>query len=215
MDLMSGGKMSGRVQLDAWHGTLLNCYGSFFLTILSFDDSDVGVDQRVVLLFEIMTNLGELAQDLSLGRLLLLLQDELLELAIEHIRLDIVVVESLKGVVVHREASDLLQDVELPLHLLNFILLEVKLHGLVTQLDQHIIEHDILLIVISGDRQGDDLSVAEALIALHALLEWNERAALRWISLCQLLQELVQVAHSDVASGVVIVLRPDALEVLD
>eukprot|EP00354_Favella_ehrenbergii_P010111 CAMPEP_0170476546 /NCGR_PEP_ID=MMETSP0123-20130129/17921_1 /TAXON_ID=182087 /ORGANISM="Favella ehrenbergii, Strain Fehren 1" /LENGTH=90 /DNA_ID=CAMNT_0010747613 /DNA_START=374 /DNA_END=643 /DNA_ORIENTATION=+ len=53
MDLMSGGKMSGRVQLDAWHGTLLNCYGNFFLTILSFDDSDVGVDQRVVLLFEI------------------------------------------------------------------------------------------------------------------------------------------------------------------
>lgn len=127
----------------------------------------------IILVLKDLVLRGKLLNEVSSWVLLVHQYDQFLNIFVELVLLRVLVVDCLKGVIVESICTKHLDDLELALHLLDDVLLEVDLHGLLAQLLQHIVEHDILHVVERGNPQGHDLPVSEGTVFLvgDSLLE--------------------------------------------
>ena len=85
------------------------------------------------------------------------------------------------------------------------------------KLHEHVVEHDVLLVIVGRDLELHDLPVEEgvALRVATLLLEGDQGATLITICLRQAQNEPLEVFDGDLARRLLVEVRPDALEVLN
>lgn len=161
----------------------------------------------IVLFLEDLILRGKFLNEVSSWVLLVHQNDQLLDISVELVLLRVLAVDGLKSIIVESICTEHFDDLELALHLLDDVFLEVDLHGLLTQLLEHIVEHHFLHVAVRGNSQGHDLPVSERGVFLvsDALFEGDQSTTFFFMGYCQVHEQTVKIAHFDVTSALLVV----------
>lgn len=122
-----------------------------------------------------------------------------------------------KGVIEGRAILDSqsLQHLELGTHPTEVVLGVVHLGGLVGQLHEDVVEHDVLHVVEGGDLERHHEAVTEYLLLDRPLLEGNQGATFFFVGMCKVDQELLELSKGDETCCLLVIVRPKADKVIN